>query len=399
MLGLRLPKDWKSKKIGEIAEEVSLRNTSNEVLPVLSCTKYDGLVDSLKYFKRKVFSDDVSKYKLVPRNHFAYATNHIEEGSIGYQEIYANALISPIYTVFKTSKDVYDPFLFYLFKTELYRHIFEINTSASVDRRGSLRWKQFSHIAIPLPAMEEQKKIAKIISAWDRAIETLDKLIDAKTKLKKGLMQKLLNSKGKLVRLRGIAEIRFSSVDKKSYPGQRQVLLCNYLDVYNNTYITNKLPFMKATATEAEIEKFGLQEGDVIITKDSETPDDIGVPAVVVEKMQGVVCGYHLAIIRPDTSKLNSIYLVNELKTLRIKKQFYKFANGATRFGLGGDDIGKIDLHIPKLSDQKSIAQLFQSLDRELSLFAMLKRCLQLQKQGLMQKLLTGKMRVKIEGG
>lgn len=290
-------------------------------------------------------------------------------------------------------KNIFDLIYLANYLSILAQRFIHLNQGSAI--KGILK-EDLASLEILCPPLSEQKKIAEILSTWDRAIETLDKLISAKTRLKKGLMQKLLNSRGKPTRLKDIAEIIFSNVDKKLYSGQRQVLLCNYLDVYNNTYITSKLPFMQATASEAEIRKFGLKEGDVIITKDSETPVDIGVPAVVVEKLTGVVCGYHLAIIRPDMNKINPIYLAKELRTLRIKKQFYKYANGATRFGLGSGDIGKIDLFVPKLTDQNRISKLFQSLDRELSLFATLKEYWQSQKQGLMQKLLTGKIRVKI---
>ena len=85
----------------------------------------------------------------------------------------------------------------------------------------------------------------------------------------------------KEVPLTSVADIRFSGVDKVSRSGETPVRLCNYIDVYDNDYITAGMNFMRATATCAEIERFGLQIGDVIITKDSETPDDIGVPAVV----------------------------------------------------------------------------------------------------------------------
>lgn len=64
-----------------------------------------------------------------------------------------------------------------------------------------------------------------------------------------------------------IADIAFSSVDKKSHAGEKPVRLCNYVDVYKNEYITGDLAFMRATATASEIAQFGLQLGDVIITK------------------------------------------------------------------------------------------------------------------------------------
>jgi type I restriction enzyme, S subunit len=81
-----VPDHWKIVKIGKIASEVSSFNNSRESIPVLSCTKYDGLVDSLTYFDKQVFSQDTSTYKVVAKGHFAYATNHIEEGSIGYSK-------------------------------------------------------------------------------------------------------------------------------------------------------------------------------------------------------------------------------------------------------------------------------------------------------------------------
>ncbi|MBK8905353.1 MAG: restriction endonuclease subunit S [Anaerolineaceae bacterium] len=152
-----IPADWDYKPIGAIAKSVSKKNDKAKELPVLSCTKYDGLVDSLEYFGRQIFPDDTSSYKVVSRNQFAYATNHIEEGSIGYQDLYEEALISPMYTVFQTNSSINDAFLYRVLKTELYRHIFETRTTGTVDRRGSLRWNEFSQIAVPIPSLLSAK--------------------------------------------------------------------------------------------------------------------------------------------------------------------------------------------------------------------------------------------------
>lgn len=187
-----LPADWKYVSISEIADQVTNKNKNGDDLPVLSCTKYDGLVDSLEYFGRQIFSDDLSSYKIVDRGQFAYATNHIEEGSIGYQDLHEQAVISPMYTVFQTNNRVNDSFLYKLMKTELYRHIFEINTSASVNRRGSLRWNAFSQIKIPLPSLEEQATIADVIDTSDNQIAVAKKYLDALQTQKKGIMQRLL---------------------------------------------------------------------------------------------------------------------------------------------------------------------------------------------------------------
>ncbi len=190
-----VPADWRYTSIGDIAQHVSERNTSGLDLPVLSCTKYEGLVESLRYFGRQIFSNDTSVYKVVRHHQFAYATNHIEEGSIGYQDLYDEALISPMYTVFEADPTVNDRFLYALLKTETYRQIFERSTSASVDRRGSLRWNEFSRIKVPLPSLSEQEAITAVLNTCDSELALLDRKLTLLKKQKQGLMQQLLTGK------------------------------------------------------------------------------------------------------------------------------------------------------------------------------------------------------------
>lgn len=187
------PSDWQVVEIGKVAREVSVLNGGDSNLPVLSCTKYDGLVDSLTYFDKQMFSYDTSKYKVVRQGQFAYATNHIEEGSIGYQNLVPAGLVSPIYTVFQTdTQKIDDGYLFKLLKTEKLRQIFAANTNASVDRRGSLRWKDFARIHIPLPLLEEQREISAALDEAKREISLLQAEVAALKTQKRGLMQKLL---------------------------------------------------------------------------------------------------------------------------------------------------------------------------------------------------------------
>lgn len=189
---------WKEVHIRDVAEEVSIKNKDDKQHIVLSCTKYDGLVPSLEYFGRKIFADDLSTYKIVPENHFAYATNHIEEGSIGYQGNYNEALISPMYTVFKTDSSIDDYFFFKLLKS--HHLIFQYNArmEGSIDRRGGLRWEAFSIIRIHIPDKEEQIAIASVLQAADKEIQLLKAKAEQLKEQKKGLMQQLLTGKKRL---------------------------------------------------------------------------------------------------------------------------------------------------------------------------------------------------------
>ena len=100
-------------------------------------------------------------------------------------------------------------------------------------------------------------------------------------------------------RLKGAATYWVSNVDKVAVDEETPVRLCNYTDVYYNDQIRLEMGLMETTATPQEIRQFGLQVGDVLITKDSEDWTDIAVPALVVESAPDLVCGYHLAIVRP----------------------------------------------------------------------------------------------------
>lgn len=191
-----IPADWIYPTIKEVCTQVSVNNSDGNDYPVLSCSKHYGFVDSLKYFKKKVYSDNTSGYRIIPRHCFGFPSNHIEEGSIGLQTTHDKGIVSPIYVVFKANHElVNNNYLYALLKTEHYRQIFCAATNASVDRRGSLRWKEFSAIHIPLPPIEEQQKIASVLISADKEIELLETKLAHFKQEKKALMQQLLTGK------------------------------------------------------------------------------------------------------------------------------------------------------------------------------------------------------------
>jgi type I restriction enzyme S subunit len=162
-------------------------------------------------------------------------------------------------------------------------------------------------------------------------------------------------------RLKSIASVQLSNVDKKTAEGEEPVRLCNYVDVSYNERITANLDFMTASATPDQIRRFSLHAGDVLITKDSESWTDIAVPAVVAEDLPGVLCGYHLAHIRPDAG-CHGPFLARAFSAIGPRDQFQTSANGITRFGLGSDGIRTGLFAMPPESEQHAVAAF---LDRE----------------------------------
>lgn len=158
-------------------------------------------------------------------------------------------------------------------------------------------------------------------------------------------------------RLKEVASVRNSNVDKKSKDGECAVYLCNYVDVYKNDFIDGSIEFMPATATSSEIKAFELKKHDILITKDSETNDDIAIPALVSENIPGTLCGYHLAQIRTKRKVLHPPYLHRLFQSHAFLFRFNTHAKGITRVGLGQSALLDATVPLPPLPEQQAIAE------------------------------------------
>jgi len=185
------------------------------------------------------------------------------------------------------------------------------------------------------------------------------------------------------------AEILVSNVDKKTSAGERPVRLCNYMDAYTTPYLDGSHTYMTATASPREMHRFGLRKGDVVITKDSETPDDIGIAAVIddAEGSLPLVCGYHLAILR--TSTVDPVFLAKQLVHDRIKAYFGARATGSTRYGLSTGVLDAVPLFVPPRLEQERIGQILRMIDQAIRLNETVIAKLENVKRGLLHDLLS----------
>ncbi len=381
----------------------SSRQKGWDGLPLLSVTLNDGLVIRKELDRRTETNLDSDEHLLVQKGCIAYNMMRVWQGALGRAS--CDGLVSPAYVVLKPTKNADSLYAEYLFKTPRIIYLFWAYSYGLTKDRLRLYYNDFSRISVKFPPLPEQKKIAQILSTWDKAITTTEQLLANSQQQKKALMQQLLTGKKRLKGFSGeweekhlvdISKIIVSPVDKKTVEGEEHILLCNYTDVYYNHTITRRLRFMQATASKSEIERFMLQKGDVIITKDSETPGDIAIPALVSEELSNVVCGYHLAIIRPKKKILDGAFLNYLFSMPKIRYYFFTLATGATRFGLSIGGINKAQFKLPPLEEQQAIAAVLSAADREIEVLQQKLEGLKQEKKALMQQLLTGKRRVSI---
>lgn len=171
------------------------------------------------------------------------------------------------------------------------------------------------------------------------------------------------------VKLSEVATVELSSIDKKIDQNEIPVKLCNFTDVYYNWAITEDIisSCMNGSVKETELNKFILKKGQVAITKDSETRDDIGMPCYISNSFDNAVLGYHCALITPDNKKLNGKYLNALLNTEYARKSFENQASGSgQRYTLSKEAIESIQIPLPSLDEQKRIGSFFSNIDKKI---------------------------------
>ena len=399
-----LPDGWTRAPLGQFLKEVRrpLKMVDNEEYRLVTVKRArGGVIDRGRFLGKDVL---VKSQFLIEPGDFLISKRQIVHGACGLvpQDL-GGSIVSNEYSVLNGTEDIDLTFLNFLAHSIFFQQTcFHSSIGVHVEKMIFKldRWLGFEFDLPPLP---EQRKIADILSTWDRAIEATEALLATARTRKRALMQSLLTGKRRFpefegqewkeVRLGDVTQIIVSNVDKKSDPTQPPVRLCNYTDVYKWDTIDPSQNFMEATATPAQIKRFGLQFGDVVITKDSETADDIAMPTYVAETADDLVCGYHLAIVRPG-GDADGRFLKFYFDLPHTRYYFGTRANGAIRFGLTIDGIVGAKVQLPSIEEQGRIATVIAATEREISQINTAIEKLRTEKKALMQQLLTGKRRV-----
>ena len=374
-----MPKHWEVRRNGRLFAQ---RNeTGYADLPILEVSLRTGVrVRQFDKGVRKQKMTDRSQYKRAAQGDIAYNMMRMWQGAVGVALM--DGLVSPAYVVACPFPDIDSRYYSYLFRTGDYMREVDNFSRGIVSDRNRLYWDDFKQLPAAFPPFNEQMKIADFLDDHERLANRFtrnkERLIALLKEKKQAIIDRAVtrgldpNAPMQLAdidwmpevpthwetrRLRNVVDMWVSNVDKHTREGEEPVRLCNYVDVYKNDYIDNRMKFMRATATVDELERFRLEEGDVLITKDSEVWDDIGVPALVTESAPDLVSGYHLALLRPRTNTIRGSYLLRTLQSTGVAHQFHIVATGVTRYGLSHADIKSILLPLPPVSEQAAIVE------------------------------------------
>lgn len=266
---------------------------------------------------------------------------------------------------------------------------------------------EYCSLKIPVPSLTEQKKIIEILSTWDKAIEKQSKLIEKLELRKKGLMQQLLTGKKRLpgfsgewknIKLGDIVSFFNSNTlsrEKLSF-SEGNILNIHYGDVLIkfptilDVSVCN-LPFIHDIKNF--IPKDYISDGDVIMADTAEDGTVGKVCEVINVGSNKIVAGLHTIFIHPKI-KFSPMFLGYYLNSNEYHKQILSIMQGIKVYSITKEALRKTYIKIPCIEEQKAIADILSSCDKELNLTNNRLESLRKQKKGLMQVLLTGKKRL-----
>ena len=399
-----IPTGWKKVKLGEVLKEVNERNKGEKVKRVLSVTNSRGFVSQEEYFEGTVHSANISNYKIVRKNQFAYNPSRVNVGSIDILKDYEEGALSPMYIVFEvdTTKLLPDYFKYY-FQTNRFFENVKNNTQGSV--RNSLSFKALADFDYLLPPIEEQVKIIKILKNVESLIDINKKYIKNITKAKEEIFDNFLNQNYEWQN-KTFSEVfdmlpnNSFSRDKLNYEkgiyknihyGDILTKYNEIVDIEENDYI----PFIN----DEEINNKAcviLKDRDVIIA-DTAEDETVGKAVEVINvKNKKVLSGLHTIACRPNLKFANG-YLGFYINSKEYHKQLIPLMQGIKVLGITKNNIKrKTRIKFPNLEIQNKIVIIMQNYNEKIKLLEKKLEEYEKMKKALMQKLLTGKVRVKI---
>lgn len=431
----KIPSDWKVEKLGNVILEMT---------DYVASGSFESLSENVNVFNKKEFALFVrltdlrlglghQQQKYVDKQSYVYLKksnlfgNEILMANIGANvgetwlmpKLKMPSTIAPNMIVIKTddSKLLFD-FLFFFTHSPV--GLSKLKDLVAGGGQPKINKGELKTLTVPIPPLPEQKAIANVLSKADAAIQTTEKLIAQKELRKKWLMQQLLTGKKRLNDELGIMNdewklIRIGEVFKfiKSFSISREglqndddgsVFCIHYGDIhakYDSSFLDFKIQKNIPQLIDDNIsidEGNYLQDGDIVMADASEDYEGVG-SAVEVKNLNGkkAIGGLHTLVLRADKKTISPNYAAYFFSSEKVRNTLRKYATGTSVYSVTKTQIHNLSFIIPNsLKEQTAIAKVLQSADKEISLLKAKADKLREQKKGLMQKLLTGKKRLKI---
>ena len=387
---------WEQRKFSDITFPAGEKNKDNLPLESYSITNEHGFVPQDEKFENGGTMREADKrmYYIVSPNSFAYNPARINVGSIGYQNIGKNVIVSSLYEVFKTSEDVDDRLLWHWFKSSDFQKLIMQLQEGGV--RLYFYYDKLCMGEVSLPSLDEQRKIGKLFDTLDNLITLHQRKFEKLTNVKKSMLEKMFPQNGSSypeIRFKGFTDPweQRKAIDIADYSKGNGYSKGDLTDAGTPIILYGRL-YTKYQFAISEVDTFAVprngavysQGNEVIVPASGETAEDIA-RASAVEK-SGVLLGGDLNILRPFDF-INPLFLALAISNGEPQKELAKKAQGKSVVHIHNTDIQEVTIAYPSRTEQDRIVSVFRQLDHLITLHQRELKKLQNIKKSMLEKM------------
>lgn len=413
----KFPTDWNVIKLKDISNRITRKNTNEVSKNVLTISAQYGLINQEEFFNKQVASKDLSKYLLLRKGEFAYNKSYSKDypvGAIKRLDRYKEGVLSVLYICFALDDSKYyinSDYATYLFESSILHRGISLVAKEGARNHGLLNITadDFFSINIPLPSKEEQIEIARILKDIDQYIENIDMQIQKYTQLKRALAEQLFSKNVRLKnndgtqypdwKVKTLGDITSKIGSGKTprggaavYEDDGNYTLIRSQNVLNGVLDISDVAFISQEIFEG-MKNVSLQFGDILLNI---TGASIGRTCIYNSELSSVV-NQHVCIIRICDNDVDNYFIMQQILSSVVQNQINSYQSGGSREGLNFQQIAKIKVNIPSYQEQLKIGECLTEIDYLITEYKQQKSSYTQLKQGLMQQLLTGKIRVRVD--
>ena len=373
--------DWKQRKLNDIADKVTEKNAGLQYIETFTNSAEFGIISQRDFFDHDIAKmSSLGGYYIVRNEDFVYnprISTSAPVGPINRNKLGRTGVMSPLYTVFRPH-DVDITYLEYFFKSKYWNSFMNFNgDSGARSDRFSIKDSVFFEMPIPLPYIEEQRKIGEHLTQLDRLITLHQQKITLLTKLKKAMLEKMFPKKGSVIpeiRFNGFANAweqrKLGNVAKFSkgsgYSKGDLIESGTPIILYGRLYTKYETSISEVdTYVEAKDGSVYSKGGEVIVPASGETAEDIA-RAATVDK-SGVILGGDLNVVSPNED-INSAFLAISISHGNSQRELAKKAQGKSVVHIHNEEIKNLVVPFPAKAEQNKIVEYFSNLDNLITL-------------------------------
>lgn len=381
--------DWKQRKLSDISTKVTTKNVDVHYTETLTNSAEQGIISQVDFFDKEISNkNNINGYYIVENNDFIYnprISTLAPVGPINRNKLNRTGIMSPLYTVFRASNIDLDFLEWYFQSNHWYRYMKLNGDSGARADRIAIKDSTFFDMPIKTPVnIKEQVLIGETLEKFNQYITLHQRKLDKLQATKKALLQEMFPEEGQdkpKRRFKGFTDaweqrklgdfytFKNGLNKEKVYFGYGDSIV-NFTDVFHNRQIYSSTLKGKVFVNKKELENFKVKEGDLFFTRTSETIDEIGFPAVVMEPMERVVfSGFVLRGRAEKNDPLVNIFKSYIFFTDNFRSEMKKKSSMTTRALTSGTALKEMYFSYPKdLEEQTKIGEILLRLDNVITL-------------------------------